>query len=982
MKKRNIFSLFTALLFLPFLGKSQTNTEKEWKIIDSLIGKANQPKTALVRVNKLYQESHAKNNVEQSIKALAYKYTLDKRVTDKDESENTLVIDQALVKPINALERSLLWFMKAGAYVNYYNRFQYKIQSRNDTLAHKDSDWATWTLKDFQWKIYRAYQNALDDSVALQQATIKQYPSIVQFGNVNELRPTLYDLVVNSAIDFYQGPPRFSWERGSNSFELKSDSVLRPLPVFLQYNPQTSDSVSVMGNIISLYQRLFRFHLKQDAKDALIDADNRRIDWVYKNLYDYTLVDKDSTYLDAARYLIQTYPNNPQTLQSVYMVANYYNLLANKYNMKKEDSIYQNKRITALSYIDKYLPKDTLPTYGWYNLAILKESITKPKVVEITMEKVNMSNEPILALLKFYHLPKAYLKIVSLQTAQPSPGFTLGDSLILHNKVMQQSAINFPKSTHYQSYTTEIKIDPLPVGQYLMCLSSDEKSKESRVYIGFQVSDLAYFTNNGDYFVVNRKTGKPIEGVKYELDKKTTTDPIDFKRSKLVSDKDGHIVVRALKKSISNYSSNAYIFKGKDTLTLRDYSTIPTVTETNKVENVKKMDSEELEEEREDNMKMLYFTDRNIYRPGQNIHFKSVVYTKDDEDSAYHIYNRKDSITFYLNDVNNKKVDSLRLKTDDFGSVSGVFCIPSNVLTGRFSIDNKDNSDDLSIQVEEYKRPTFFVEIDSVKGTYRLNDSMPITGTAKAYNGSKVSNASVKLHIQRTARFPYYWLRNSYYYSNKKLLDTVIRTDAQGRFKIVFKVTPDESVDSASLPVFQYAIHADVTDNNGETRSKQSLVAVGYNSVDVQWNIGEKAKLLSINDVRAFVKNTNGISVACSVKVKIQPIQQPKNLLRQKYWSQPDVQIMDSLTYKQYFPHDIYKNETDIKNWTKESPILETTVASDSLLNYKGKLPAGWYYLEANITSPEGKPLKDIRYVQILPEGGMPLTDNYLDGFN
>lgn len=975
MNNMKIFLPVFLFFLFPFLGKSQNADvyERQWRVIDSLIQKANRPKTALQYVNTLYKEVHSKSLVDQSIKSLAYKYVLEKRVTDKAELENTDMIDQALLHPINPLERSLLWFMKAGAYVNYYNRSQYNIQNKKDTLAYKDADWATWTLKDFQWKIYRAYQNALKDSIVLQKATIKQYPTIVQFGNVNDLRPTLYDLVVNSALDFYQNVSRYLWEKR------KDDKILKSLPIFLQYDPQTNDSVSDVRNVILLYQRLLRFHLQDDKKDALVNVDNQRVDWFYRStMYNHSFVDKDSSYLQSLRYIVQTYPHSTETLQSVYMMANYYNELANQYRKKTSDSIYRDKRITALSYIEQYLPKDTVKTNGWYNLAILKENITMPKVESISLESINMVNQPILALLKFYRLPKAYAKLIALSRSA-NLDIALGDSLIRNKKILQQFIIDLPKSSDYQSYTTEIKIDPLPVGKYMLQLSADEKGKSSRSYIGFQVSNLSYVNSSGNYFVVDRKTGKPIEGVKMVFDKKVNTDPIDLKKSQLTSDKDGRIVVRSQEDLLYGYNQ-AYLFKGNDTLLLNNYNAIPLVSKTKDSKKEEKLDEEDLEDERDHNAKILYFTDRNIYRPGQKIHFKAVVYTKDGDDSSYHIYdNVKDSILFFLKDVNLKKVDSLLLKPDKFGSVSGVFSIPNNVLTGTFTIDNEKGNDDLEIQVEEYKRPTFFVEIDSLKGTFKLNDLIPITGTAKAYNGSKVSNASVKLHVERTARFPYYWLHG--YSSAKDILDTTIQTDEQGKFRFDFRAIPDEDVDSASLPVFRYSINAEVTDKNGETRTKESSVSVGYNSVDIQWNVVAKnAKLYSFKDLRVSVKNTNGIPVALPVRVKIQPVEQPKYLFRKKYWSQPDLQIMDSLTYKKYFPNDVYGKENEIAFWQKGHAVIQTMVASDSLIPIDKKLGTGWYYLEANITSPEGKELKDFRYVQLLPDG-IPLTDDYLEGF-
>jgi hypothetical protein len=38
--------------------------------------------------------------------------------------------------------------------------------------------------------------------------------------------------------------------------------------------------------------------------------------------------------------------------------------------------------------------------------------------------------------------------------------------------------------------------------------------------------------------------------------------------------------------------------------------------------------------------------------------------------------------------------------------------------------------------VEEYKRPKFYVDYDTIKGTYKVNDKIKVTGFAKAYAGN------------------------------------------------------------------------------------------------------------------------------------------------------------------------------------------------------------------------------------------------------
>ena len=57
-------------------------------------------------------------------------------------------------------------------------------------------------------------------------------------------------------------------------------------------------------------------------------------------------------------------------------------------------------------------------------------------------------------------------------------------------------------------------------------------------------------------------------------------------------------------------------------------------------------------------------------------------------------------------------------------------------------------------------------------------------------------------------------------------------SDANGTFTIAFPAKPDRSVPKDSLPVFTFAVTADVTDAGGETRSADQSVSVGYTDVE------------------------------------------------------------------------------------------------------------------------------------------------------
>jgi hypothetical protein len=59
--------------------------------------------------------------------------------------------------------------------------------------------------------------------------------------------------------------------------------------------------------------------------------------------------------------------------------------------------------------------------------------------------------------------------------------------------------------------------------------------------------------------------------------------------------------------------------------------------------------------------------------------------------------------------------------------------LPTNVLTGNFTLTDLITQHSTNFSVEEYKRPKFLVEISKPTGTYRLNENITVNGTAKAY---------------------------------------------------------------------------------------------------------------------------------------------------------------------------------------------------------------------------------------------------------
>lgn len=66
---------------------------------------------------------------------------------------------------------------------------------------------------------------------------------------------------------------------------------------------------------------------------------------------------------------------------------------------------------------------------------------------------------------------------------------------------------------------------------------------------------------------------------------------------------------------------------------------------------------------------------------------------------------------------------------------------PQGLMTGQMHIT--DGHGTAYIRVEEDKRPKFETDFDPVKGSFKINDEITVTGKAKAYAGNVIDGAKV-----------------------------------------------------------------------------------------------------------------------------------------------------------------------------------------------------------------------------------------------
>ena len=878
--KRSFFLFLTLFCLLNMETFSQApikNYEKEWKVVEEFVKKG-LPKSALTATKKIYELAKKEKQDAQTIKSLVYMIGLQNETREEnkifsiEEVEKEIKISKEPVTSIlNSLEAEMYW--------NYFQQNRWKFYNRTKTVDFIKTDIATWDAEDFHKKIGELYLLSVKNEKVLQQTKLEPFDAIIGKGNVRHLRPTLYDLLAHRAISYFDNDER-DIKKPTYAFEIDQASAFDPSADFVTRKFPTKDSVSLQHKALLIYQQLIAFHLKDAKPDALIDADIHRLQFVkQKSVHP----DKDQLYFNALNHIAHQYENVPAAAQAWYLIAMTHQEKANTYK-PYGDTTYRYSQKKAKDICEKVLlQKDS--SEGRINCYNLLNEINKPSL-QFAVEKVNVPDQPFRTLVNYKNINTLYLRIVKADDALKKLLETQYDNRFWTAVAAAKSQKNWqqqlPATNDLQTHSTEIKVDALPPGEYFLAASNENDFSGTKTIIGarlFYVSNISYVNNGSDYFVLNRDNGQPLakavvqlweqkynyQSSKYEKTKakEYTTDANGFFRMERTKDEKNN--------NYRNYSYLLDVKYGNDRLFMNDLA-YDYYYYNQQPQESKSITSIHL------------FTDRAIYRPGQTVYYKGIVLTRNQVEKTGGVM-ADYSTTVVLRDANYKDVDTIRLKTNEFGSFSGKFQLPQTGMNGQFTIYTKKDGGNVGFKVEEYKRPKFFVEYEPIKGTYKVNDTIKVTGIAKAYAGNNIDGANVKYRVVRQPRFLYPWFFWRSWQPPTESMEIAhgeVKTDKDGKFVIEFTAIPDLKIDKKLEPVFDYTVYADVTDINGETRSGEKSVSVSYKSLMLVSYIPGSLPADSLKSLNIRTQNMNGEYEPAKLKVTITKLQEEKRLIRDR----------------------------------------------------------------------------------------------------
>ncbi|MDX1478633.1 MAG: alpha-2-macroglobulin family protein [Saprospiraceae bacterium] len=874
------------------------NYIEAWERVDSL-EKLEQYRSALSLAEDIHDAAVDRNNSVQKIKSLVYLSKYAVRLNE-DGFEDALGRMEDAVQVAEGAERALLYSLLAEMYSGYLQMHAWKLRDRRHLPGPGEGDVRTWSIEQLIERINTYYVRSMDEPL-IREVSVTAYDGVLTDGNVDSLRPTLYDFLAHRAIDYFQLDYAFV-TKPSYAAELNNPDLLLPWDRFIAADIKISDTSSAKAQVLDIFRDLLTFHATDADPAALIDADLKRLQFVHTQLVHE---DKDSLYEEALQSLYTRYGAHPAAAEVAYQIAQH------NYQVGDAGSGDPAKRWLlrdARDLCDRTIARWP-GTFGAQNCRNLLRALND-RVLQVETEEVWYPDEHHLVHVRYRNVARAFVRVVPLSHSD-AERLTQGNERALQYlrrlPVLQQKAIDLPGTDDLRQHTTETFLDALPLGDYAVLISEHERfDRDAHVsYTTFQVSRLAFWLEadhnvaRGHFVVVDRRSGAPLPGVKVEF--LTRVYEATTRRHQLVE----------IGSTTTSADGLARLPDVKDTRNI-----VPRLTLGNDVLFLRDQFNPYWTAQRQKKRDVVFlFTDRAIYRPGQTIHFKGYYIAYDTDGMP--VIASADSVEVELKDVSNQTVSKQTLPVNTYGTFSGTFTAPDDRLPGRMALvcgglGRRD------VRVEEYKRPTFEVTFDEPRDAFQLDGPVSVSGTAMTYAGVPVDRGTVTYRVMRRKYYPFlpWWRRSGWFPQQSEMVIAhgQTQTNERGAYTLEF-IARSDNRHNRERPEYEFAVQVDVTDITGETRSAVKRIVLGTVGFRAQVALGENEDLSGLEAVPITATNLNGEPMRVSGEFLVEKLATPSRSYRDRLWSSPDQLLMSEAQYRTLLPDYAVPGKEEIQDW-------------------------------------------------------------------
>ncbi|MDC1105782.1 alpha-2-macroglobulin family protein [Prolixibacteraceae bacterium] len=891
---------------------------------------------ASILTDKILTSARENNESTEIVKAYIYKTKFARLIPGNNpvntlhEIENEIAISSFPTKQIlhNIYAQLLRLYFDNNSTIPLDSTKQYHLE-----------DIESWPNGIFRQKIEHQFHASLEPLEQLQQLDLVNYIDFLDIeAPIQEGELSLYNFLAQNAIDYYLS----TYHDGYNHFNKRFKKILWGTDSeFVNYSfEQDTIQYPVVKSCI-IYQNLYRKVNKTAYQKAKFTV--TRLKFAHKLLkeqetYHHSLetLNNDKTikthdqdkynleeeYLDVLRRYIDDSSTESQDCFKYNLADALYH-----YSLIKEQNSYRSGAVKLCNNIIE----NNHNNIEQLQAICLKNKITTPKV-SLEIERIVYPQQPSLSKVTYHNIDSLYLSFYPLSTYETRSNIdSILNQKLTYDKPIFKNGYALPCHKPYYQTSTEIIIPPLNGGRYLILTSYTNHPSKTEEILCYNYLTVSKFSCNVitkpkevSIQVCNRKSGRPLYDASVCIKRPKSTDqPASEEKGR--TNNLGIFKSKLLKTHLTKDTEICIAYKGD---TLRDNISEwhePWISSSESVNKTKAV--------------MNLFTDRSIYRPGQTVYFKGILYesivtngNQLDHSVVPHQY-----VTITLNNSQQKSIKTLHLKTNAYGSVHGSIVLPHDGVTGDFRLKmgryqgnnlidrgyylmgvDESISKSVYISVEEYKRPTFNITIKPIKDLVIENKRVKIRGEVKAFNDLPISNGLVKYSITRQPIL--HWYEST---TGQKVIKTgSCKTDINGKFSFDY-IAKASSRDKQNHSNDRFTVTVEVQSKNGETQEKSYEVFLYNNDIQTTIDLKEETPQDEPLRIDLTTKSYNGNFINTQLKVSIYKLPSYKSSHIARHWSFPDTVSISKDQFTKLFPYYIYKKINDVWDINNEKPVYQ-----------------------------------------------------------
>ena len=244
-------------------------------------------------------------------------------------------------------------------------------------------------------------------------------------------------------------------------------------------------------------------------------------------------------------------------------------------------------------------------------------------------------------------------------------------------------------------------------------------------------------------------------------------------------------------------------------------------------------------------------TDRNIYRPGQTVSIKGYIFQQKS--------GNKEVLAGYVDTLSIETQGGVKLIeqeiiSNEYGSFALEVKLPQKMLTGFCLIKTSNSKAFGSIAVEEYKRPSFTINVDPINSKYSAGDTISLTGKVESFSAALLKGAQLKVEAYGNENLLPIFRQLK---SNKELIKHgEVPLDQEGVFTLLLPLPKEESG--------VVTLNLTLTSISGETQTKSENIYFNSYTHDLRVDLNDKHEKESPLVFKVEARNSSSVSVESS----------------------------------------------------------------------------------------------------------------------